>query len=56
VISLGCDLKDVAVPREKLVEWSDVPPPSENFDAADQAIRQRVVELVDELIRTGTTH
>jgi protein-tyrosine-phosphatase len=56
VISLGCDLKDVAVPREKLVEWNDVPPPSENFDAADQAIRQRVVELVDELIRTGTTH
>jgi len=33
-----------------------VPPPSENFDAADQAIRQRVVELVDGLIRTGTTH
>jgi protein-tyrosine-phosphatase len=56
VISLGCDLKDVAVPREKLVEWNEVPPPSENFDAADQAIRQRVVELVDELIRTGTTH
>jgi protein-tyrosine-phosphatase len=56
VISLGCDLKDVAVPREKLVEWNDVPPPSQNFDAADQAIRQRVVELVDELIRTGTTH
>jgi protein-tyrosine-phosphatase len=56
VISLGCDLKDVAVPREKLAEWNEVPPPSENFDAADQAIRQRVVELVDELIRTGTTH
>jgi protein-tyrosine-phosphatase len=56
VISLGCDLKDVAVPREKLVEWNDVPPPSENFDAADQTIRQRVVQLVDELIRTGTTH
>jgi protein-tyrosine-phosphatase len=56
VISIGCDLKSVPVPRSKLVEWNDVPAPSENLAAADAAIRQRVVQLVDELVRAGSAH
>ena len=53
VISLGCDLGDVSVPKTKLVEWNDVPGPGENFAAADAAIRQRVIALVDELMRNA---
>jgi len=48
VVSLGCDLKDS--PRGRLLTWDDVPGPSEDFARADNAIRKRVVELVDELI------
>lgn len=55
VISLGCDLKDIPVSAGKLRKWDEVPAPSENFAAADDAIRQRVIALVDELIRTGQT-
>jgi protein-tyrosine-phosphatase len=53
VISLGCDLAGVPVDKNKLTEWNDVPAPSENFAAADSAIRRRVVELVDELVRNA---
>jgi protein-tyrosine-phosphatase len=56
VISLGCDLGTLSVPAEKLVEWNDVPGPGENFAAADAAIRRRVVELVDELVRAVPAH
>jgi len=51
VISIGCDLTGLPVPRGTLVKWDDVPGPSENITGADEAIRQRVVDLVDELIR-----
>jgi protein-tyrosine-phosphatase len=50
VVSLGCDLAGLPQPRGKLLKW-DVPGPSENFAAADEAIRKRVEELVDELAR-----
>jgi protein-tyrosine-phosphatase len=52
VVSLGCDLAGLPQPRGKLLKWDDVPGPSENFAAADQAIRKHVEELVDELART----
>jgi protein-tyrosine-phosphatase len=51
VVSLGCDLAGLPQPRGKLLKWDDIPGPSENFAAADAAIRKRVEELVDELAR-----
>jgi protein-tyrosine-phosphatase len=52
VVSLGCDLAGLPQPRGKLLKWDDVPGPSENFAAADQAIRKHVEALIDELVRT----
>jgi arsenate reductase len=49
VISMGCDLKDL--PDGRLVRWDDVPGPSEDFARADERIRERVVQLIDELVR-----
>ena len=51
VVSIGCDLKDLPVPRGTLVKWDDVPSPSEDFARADEKIRERVLQLVDELVR-----
>ena len=51
VVSLGCDLKDLPAPRGTLVRWDDVPAPSADFDRAAEKIRERVMELVDELVR-----
>jgi protein-tyrosine-phosphatase len=50
VISMGCDLKGVPVPRGTLLKWDEVPGPGENFAAADAAIRKRVLELVEDLM------
>ena len=36
----------------RLVRWDDVPAPSEGFTAADDAIRKRVNELVEELVQS----
>ena len=51
VISIGCDLKDLPAPQGTLERWDDVPAPSEDFARADAKIRERVTELVDELLR-----
>jgi arsenate reductase len=51
VISMGCDLKGLPAPRGTLLRWDDVPGPSEDFAGADERIRKRVIELVDELMR-----
>lgn len=51
VISLGCDLKDLPAPQGKLLKWDDIPAPSEDFARADEEIRKRVIELVDEIVR-----
>ena len=51
VISIGCDPKSMPTPRGTLVKWDDVPAPSEDFAAADAKIRERVIQLVDELVR-----
>jgi arsenate reductase len=51
VISMGCDLKGLPAPRGTLLRWDDVPGPSEDFTGADEKIRKRVIELVDELMR-----
>jgi arsenate reductase len=51
VISIGCDLEGLPKPRGTLVRWDDVPALSEEFSAADAKIRERVIQLVDELVR-----
>jgi arsenate reductase (thioredoxin) len=54
VISLGCDLTGLPKPRGTLQTWDDIPSPSANFAAADDAIRSRVIALVDELARQAS--
>jgi arsenate reductase len=51
IISIGCDLKGLPLPPGKLRKWDDVPSPSEDFARADEAIRKRVVDLIEELTR-----
>jgi arsenate reductase (thioredoxin) len=52
VISIGCDLAALPQPRGRLIRWDDVPAPSDGFAAADEAIRKRVTDLVEELVRS----
>lgn len=52
VVSIGCDLAALPQPRGKLVRWDEVPALSEDFTAADEAIRKRVTDLVEELLRS----
>jgi arsenate reductase (thioredoxin) len=51
VVSIGCELKNLPKPPGTLVQWDDVPAPSEDFARADKMIRERVLQLVDELVR-----
>jgi len=51
LISIGCDLSGLPVPRGKLVRWDEVPSPSEDFARADEAIRKRVTDLIEELVQ-----
>lgn len=50
VISIGCDLSGLPAPHGQLQRWDEVPALSEDFGAADEAIRKRVVALVEELL------
>jgi protein-tyrosine-phosphatase len=50
VISLGCDVNRLPATPRKLQKWDEVPGPGENFNAADEAIRRRVIALVEELV------
>jgi arsenate reductase len=52
VISIGCDLAALPQPRGRLVRWDEVPALSDGFAAADEAIRKRVTDLVEELVRS----
>lgn len=51
VVSIGCDVKGLPPPRGSLRQWDDVPAPSEDFNAADEKIKERVIALIDELVR-----
>ena len=51
VISIGCDVKDLPPGGGSLRRWDDVPAPSEDLSRAEQMIRERVIQLVDELTR-----
>ena len=50
VVSIGCELKNLPQPPGTLVHWDDVPAPSEDLARADEKIRERVLQLVDELV------
>jgi arsenate reductase (thioredoxin) len=52
VVSMGCDLAALPPPRGRLVRWDEVPTLSDGFTAADEAIRKRVHDLVEELVRS----
>jgi arsenate reductase (thioredoxin) len=49
VISMGCDLSKLPVPKGTLEKW-DVPDLSADFNVAEQTIRERVARLVDDLL------
>jgi len=48
---MGCDLTGVASASVRVEQWDDVPPVSQNLDAAYTIIRSRVEELISELER-----
>jgi protein-tyrosine-phosphatase len=52
IISLGCDVSDLAPPQAKIEHWDDVPPPSQALHAARDLIYARVERLVTELSRS----
>lgn len=51
VISIGCDLQALPARHARLLDWSDVPDLSAGFSTADERIRERVMQLVDELVK-----
>jgi len=46
IISLGCDLGDLARPGMVIERWDDVPPPSQGLAEARDRIRNHVEQLV----------
>jgi arsenate reductase (thioredoxin) len=55
IISLGCDLGDLARPGMVIERWDDVPAPSQNLQAARDCIHTHVVQLIVNLTSTDTT-
>jgi len=53
IISLGCDLGDLARPGMVIEHWDDVPPPSQNLLLARDQIRAHVEQLVATLQRAA---
>ena len=51
IVSIGCDRGKLTLPRGQLIQWDDVPSPSQDLAAADARIKKLVVGLVDELLR-----
>lgn len=47
IVSFGCDLEHLVHPGKHVIRWDDVPPVSEGFDAARDAIVGRVQRLLD---------
>ena len=47
IVSFGCDLSHVAPPGRAVERWDDVPPVSDDFPAARDAIVARVTRLLD---------
>ena len=49
VISMGCDVHELAPPGVQIEDWDDVPPVSRDLAAAYAAIRRRVERLIVDL-------
>ena len=49
IISMGCTAEELGVPSERVQMWNDVPPVSQNPQAAQAAIREHVEALVHQL-------
>lgn len=49
VMSLGCDVSDLASPDKVIERWDDIPPASQNLIAARNAILEHVEQLINEL-------
>ena len=49
VISMGCDVSDLALPETMVEHWNDVPPPSEHLIAARDVIYTHVERLIGKL-------
>jgi protein-tyrosine-phosphatase len=49
VISLGCPLDQFDLAKTPVVQWNDIPSPSQNLDASRATIMAHVVDLVAEL-------
>jgi hypothetical protein len=48
VVSIGCDVSHIPT-TSKLRRWDDVPDLTDNFDAADSALRAKARALVEEI-------
>jgi protein-tyrosine-phosphatase len=48
IVSFGCDLQHLAPPGKPVLRWDNVPPVSEDFAAARDAIVARVSGLLDD--------
>ncbi|MDA1330551.1 MAG: hypothetical protein O3B43_05750 [Chloroflexi bacterium] len=49
IVSLGCDLNLLKNAAPKILDWSDVPPPSADLPAAVHAIGDKVEALISQL-------
>ena len=56
VISIGCNVDGLAPASAKVRHWDDVPSPGDDFDRADEAILERVTQLVAELAAEQRKH
>jgi arsenate reductase (thioredoxin) len=49
IVSMGCNLEQLALAEKKVLQWDDIPPPSQDINGACQVIRDRVTSLIADL-------
>jgi arsenate reductase len=45
IVSMGCNIGDLAPPGKKIEQWNDVPPPGQDMNGACQSIQDHMVSL-----------
>ena len=55
VVTLGCKLPEQVKAQSKPEDWSDVPPPSQGYEASRTEIQRHVRQLIDELSKEKPT-
>lgn len=53
IVSLGCDVSDLAPPDKAIERWDDIPPVSQNLIAARDVVLEHVEQLIGELKQTN---